>query len=189
MKISQEEYRAKKMKVYIIRHFKVKHTWKKNCTSAEFDEDCRLYDTAPIEIMRNFAEYKAEKVYISTLERSFITARAIFGKRDFCKSNLIHEVPLKSAFDSNRRFPLGLWYFLGRMQWLCNNKRQPESRLETKRRAATFVRKLPVRDGDIAVVTHGFFMRTLISQMKKYGFRVVKNRIFYRNGDVVILVR
>ncbi|MCR5341760.1 MAG: hypothetical protein K6E70_00155 [Butyrivibrio sp.] len=43
------------MKVTIIRHGKVKHIWKKSCSSDEFDEECRLYDTAPIEEMTRVA--------------------------------------------------------------------------------------------------------------------------------------
>ena len=37
------------MRVMIIRHGKVLHDWKKWCTSAEFDEQCALYDKAPID--------------------------------------------------------------------------------------------------------------------------------------------
>ena len=37
------------MRVMIIRHGKVLHNWKKWCTSAEFDEQCALYDRAPID--------------------------------------------------------------------------------------------------------------------------------------------
>ena len=37
------------MRVYVIRHGKVLHDWKKWCTSAEFDEQCALYDKAPID--------------------------------------------------------------------------------------------------------------------------------------------
>ena len=50
------------MTITIIRHAKVILIWKKKYTSAEFDEDCRLYDIAPVEEMTDAPELKAENV-------------------------------------------------------------------------------------------------------------------------------
>ncbi|MCR5558688.1 MAG: 1-acyl-sn-glycerol-3-phosphate acyltransferase [Butyrivibrio sp.] len=46
------------------------------------------------------ADIEAAKVYISTLDRSLQTAKMLFRDRDFCKTDQINEVPLKSAFDT-----------------------------------------------------------------------------------------
>ena len=59
------------MRVYVIRHGKVLHDWKKWCTSAEFDD----------------------------LDRTLQTAEKIFGEEDFNRSALLNEVPLHSGFD------------------------------------------------------------------------------------------
>ncbi len=177
------------MQVIILRHFKVKHTWKKSCTSAEFDEECRRYDEASIETVNSCGKYDSKKVYVSTLGRSLKSAEVLFGARDFCRTRLIDEVPLRSAFDSKLRFPLWFWNVSGRLQWFCNNKRQKESRLETIDRAKSFVKELAECGTDSAVVTHGFFMHTLIKQMKLYGFRAGKTVIHYDNGEAIVLVR
>ena len=42
---------------------------------------------------------------------------------------------------------------------------------------------------DCAIVTHGFFMHTLIGIMKNVGFKADKERVNYRNGEVILLTR
>lgn len=106
----------------------MKHIWKKSCSSDEFDEECRLYDTAPIEEMTRVATNEVPTKYVSILDRSTQTAKMLYGERDFCKSELIHEVPMKAAFDTKLKLPIWVWYFLGRIQWMTDSKRQPETK-------------------------------------------------------------
>ncbi len=175
------------MEVTIIRHGKVNHIWKKKCSSDEFDEECRLYDIAPIEEMSNVAIDDASKIYISTLDRSFQTAKKMYGHRDFYRTELINEVPMKSAFDTRLKIPTWFWRFSGRMQWIFYSKRQPESRRETVRRAERFTQDIIERDEDCVLITHGFFMHTLISVMKKRDFKVRNESAHYKNGEAVFL--
>jgi broad specificity phosphatase PhoE len=177
------------MVITIIRHGKVNHTWKKSCTSAEFDEECRLYDIAPIEDMSCARTYKAQKVYISTLDRSYQTARQLFGEKEFAKTALINEVPLSSSFDTKIKLPLWFWNVTGRLQWFYNSKRQIETRKQTRKRAEEFVQELLHSNEDCAIVTHGFFMHTLISVMKKHGFKGDNTSMNYKNGEVMTLVK
>ena len=175
------------MEVTIIRHGKVKHTWKKNCSSEEFDEECRLYDIAPIEEMTITAISDVSKIYISTLDRSYQTAKKIYGKGAFCRTELINEVPLKSAFDTQLKLPTWFWNILGRLQWLANSSRQPESRSQTVKRADRFTQDIVESNEDCVVVTHGFFMHTLISVMKRRGFNCDKTSAHYKNGEAIIM--
>lgn len=177
------------MNITIIRHGKVNHTWKKKCTSLEFDEECRLYDIAPIEHITGSQDYSASKVYISTLDRSFQTAKTLFGDMSFFRTELINEVPLKSAFDTGLKVPLWLWNVAGRLQWLCNSKRQPETRHQTRKRAELFVQELIKHDEDCVLVTHGFYMHTLIAVLKQHGFRPDKKAFHYQNGEAIVLKR
>ncbi len=175
------------MEVTIIRHGKVKHTWKKNCSSEEFDEECRLYDIAPIEEMSKTAICDVSKIYISTLNRSYQTAKKMYGEGDFCRTELINEVPLKSSFDTQLKLPTLLWNILGRLQWLANSSRQPESRLHTIKRAERFTQDIIGKNEDCVLVTHGFFMHTLISVMKRRGFKCDKTSAHYKNGEAIIM--
>lgn len=184
------------MNVTIMRHGKVHHKWKRWCTSKEYDEQCRLYDEAPLEerfiVMQGNS---ANPVYISTLKRSEETARQLFGDVKFVRSKLIHEVPLRSAFDTRIKLPTWFWNVAGRVQWYFGSGRQEESRKQTWQRAERFVRDIADKNQECAVVTHKFFMLTLIPVMEKNGFkenmpkrwrkagRSWKN---IRNGEMVI---
>ena len=175
------------MKVTIIRHGKVKHIWKKFCSSDEFDEECRIYAIAPIEEMASASVTDASKIYISTLERSYQTAKKMYGEGDFCRTELINEVPLKSSFDTQLKLPTWFWNISGRLQWMANSSRQPESRLQTVKRADRFTQDIVERNEDCVVVTHGFFMHTLISVMKRRGFNCDKTSAHYKNGEAIIM--
>ncbi len=177
------------MRIVVIRHGKVLHDWKKWCTSAEFDEQCSLYDKAPIDVAVDKGVEDAQTVYISTLDRTFQTAEAIFGKRDFERTSLINEVPLRSGFDTAVKMPLWFWNVLGRLQWLTGIKRQPEIKSYTTIRAEQFVQQIIKSNEDCAIVTHGFFMHTLIKALRKEGFTADKNRVEYRNGEAIVLRR
>ena len=177
------------MIVTVIRHGKVNHTWKKWCTSSGFDEQCRLYDSAPIEKMARNKERHVSKVYISTLDRSLQTAKMLLGDMEFCSTNQIIEVPLRSAFDTGLKLPLWLWNVAGRLQWYFNSNRQLETRRQTIQRADSFVQDLLKADEDCTLVTHGFFMHTLISVLGQYGFRADKTSLQYKNGEAIVLVK
>ena len=131
----------------------------------------------------------AQTVYISTLDRTLQTAEAIFGQRDFRRTSLINEVPLHSGFDTAVKMPLWFWNVLGRLQWLAGNKRQPEIKAQTAKRAEQFVKQIIKSNEDCVIVTHGFFMHILINVLEKEGFKADKNRVNYRNGEVIGLRR
>ncbi len=178
------------MKIVVIRHGKVLHDWKKKCTSAEFDKQCALYDLAPVDTSSVGAEaYDVQTIYISTLDRTLQTAKKIFGDVDFKRTSMLNEVPLRSGFDTARKMPLWFWNALGRLQWLTGSKRQPESKAQTTIRARRFADSIRDLNVDCAIVTHGFFMHTLISELEKEGFKAVKKRVNYRNGEAIVLKR
>ena len=166
------------------------HDWKKWCTSAEFDEECALYDKAPVDASSvDTVVEDVQTVYISTLDRTFQTAEAIFGNRDFKRTSLINEVPLRSVFDTEVKMPLWFWNVLGRLQWFTGNKRQPETKAQTTKRADEFVKMISDYNECCAIVTHGFFMHTLFKVLEKEGFKADITRANYRNGEVILLSR
>ncbi len=178
------------MRVMIIRHGKVLHNWKKWCTSAEFDKQCALYDKAPIDTESvDTVNGDIQKIYISDLDRTLQTAEKIFGDLDFERTSKINEVPLRSGFDTAVKMPLWFWNALGRLQWMMGSKRQPENKAQTISRADQFVGSIVDRDEDCCVVTHGFFMHTLIRMLKNAGFRADKSRVKYRNAEMIVLRR
>lgn len=180
------------MKIVIIRHAKVNMEWEKRYDSKLYDLACKKYDTSDIvpisEIMPN--ENSIDVIYISELSRSYETAYQLFGKTDFCKTSLINEVPLKSFKDTKKKNPLWIWNFIGRLQWLFNNRRQPETRRQTLIRAKKAIELVENNNKDCFVITHGFYMRTLIKELRSKGYKIEKQtRIRIANLDKIIAIK
>ena len=175
------------MKIVIIRHGKVDFKWKKFSTSEQFIEDCKRYDETPILPMAfDIPEIDYQNIYISTLQRSRATASQLFGEKDFISTKLLNEVPLSASIVSNIKLPLMFWNFSGRLQWLFNSHLQKEGRRQTIYRAKQFIEMMMGKDKDCIIVTHGFFMHTLISAMKKNAFKISRTRLSYSNGEYII---
>ncbi|MDD6037348.1 MAG: histidine phosphatase family protein [bacterium] len=175
------------MRAVIIRHGKVDFERRKCCTSDEFNEDCDTYDRAPIGVVRSdVSEMKYEAIYVSNLVRTHETARQLFGDEEFIETDLIREVPLCAAFSFKKELPLIMWNVLGRLQWLFNIHVQKEIRRETVRRADQFIKMIIEDHKDCMIVSHGFFMHTLIRCMKKQGFRIHGTHANYSNGEYIV---
>ncbi len=99
------------------------------------------------------------------------------------------EVPLRSSFDTDKKMPLWFWNISGRLQWFFNNPRQAEGREQTRERAKQFIAMIGNENVDCAVITHGFFMHTLLHEMKKAGFRTDRSSAAYKNGEYIIAER
>lgn len=180
------------MKITIIRHEKVDMLWNKKYNSTTYDLACDEYDRRPI-IFSTKEYFKADNtkaIYISELSRTHETACRIFEKKNFHKTAFLNEVPLKSFKDTDKMYPLWLWNFTGRLQWLLQSKRQVESKKATIIRAGKMIDLLEKQRQDCYLITHGFYMRTLIKELKKQGYKIKKNHIFgIANLDMVIAAK
>ena len=175
------------MRAVIIRHAEVDYCWIRRCTSEVLDSQCRKYDISPIRNgTYNIPQPVYQKIYVSELSRSHDTAKILFPNGKYSESRLINEVPLKSCYDTKLEMPLWFWSLVGRLQWFINSKRQVESRRQTRERAREFAELIGNDGMDIAVVTHGFYMHTLLREMKKMGFRMTGSSVKYKNGEYVI---
>ncbi len=182
--------RRSNIKVILIRHCKVKYDWRSFYSSAEFDRACREYDRAPIEVAMPSAIHIQEAVgavYISRLERSKSTALCLYRKAEPKETELLDEVPLRSGFDTELRLPLWFWNLTGRIQWFLNHPRQAESRRLTERRARKLVGRVCAAGEDCILVTHGFYMHTLVKEFQKCGFQTKQQRAHYQNGQGITL--
>ena len=175
------------MNIVIIRHGKVKYTWKKWYTAEEFDQACSDYDNSPIEEEKySIPDTEYGNIIISGLSRTYDTAKNLQVKGKFKSTDLINEVPLKSSLNTKAKLPLWFWNISGRVQWFFNSSRQVEGRRQTRRRARRFAKILSKGNRDCLVVTHGFFMHTLLRELKKAGFEIGKTHSKYKNGEFVV---
>ncbi|MBO5609829.1 MAG: histidine phosphatase family protein [Eubacterium sp.] len=178
------------MRVVIIRHAEVDFCWSRRCTSELFDSECRKYDLFPIKnVSYKIPKNVYRKIYVSEFSRSQDTAKKLFPNGEYFESGLINEVPLKSSFDTKVNMPLWFWNLTGRLQWFVNSGRQVEGRRQTRERAKEFVEMIGNDDMDVAVVTHGFFMHTLLKEMKKVGFKMTGASVKFKNGEYVIAAK
>lgn len=174
------------MKIVIIRHGEVDMKWGKSYDSISFDNACSNYDSSPIKASEIRYENKNnDKIYISGLSRTNETAHMLFGDNDFYKSELLNEVPLRSFTDTMRKLPLIIWNVIGRLQWLFDNKRQPETRSQTINRAKRAIDMLEKENADCIVVTHACFANTFTEQLKKRGYKIDKRKFRMKNLERV----
>lgn len=153
---------------------------------------CVRYDEAHIVYVdESEPEYAGvgEMIYISELSRTYETAHRLFGERAFCRTCLLNGVPLRSFRDTGKRYPLWVWNFVGRMQWLLENKRQPESRRETVLRAEKTVELAEDYGVDCYMITHGFYLRTLLRVLEKRRYEIRKpHKMGIGNLDMITAV-
>ena len=146
-----------------------------------------VYDLSPIKnVTYSIPQTVYQKIYVSELSRSKDTAKILFPNEEYFESQLINEVPLKSSFDTKMNMPLWFWNLTGRLQWFVNSRRQDKGHGKTKERAKEFVVMIRNDDMDVAVVTHGFYMHSLLQEMKKAGFRMTGSSVKFKNGEYVI---
>ena len=160
--------------------------WPRKCDSVAYDRACSEYDSSNIvQAGLNESDIECASIYVSKLNRSWETAGILFPDREYIEAN-IGEVPLKSYKDSSSLKPLWVWNFLGRFQWYFNNRRQDEVKAETVARCEQVINKLSAKGDDCVLVTHGFFMRTLVKCLKKQGYHVKGNSIAVGNLQVIV---
>ncbi len=178
------------MKVYVIRHGKVDYTWSPRCTSREYDRACSEYDAAPVIPFQNGLSAEVfDDLYVSTLSRSRASAAMLFPGRKAKRTSLIDEVPLRSCFDTGIKLPLRFWDIMARLQWRFNFARQPEGHRRTVKRAERFISLICRRGADCAVVTHGFYMLTLLQELQKAGFTMDRTHVSYKNGEYAVAAK
>ena len=178
------------MKVIIFRHGEVAFRWNAEYSSAEFDAACSAYDKAPLKDAEHRApETECRHIYISNLPRTRETALKLFPDGELTETALIDEVPLRSSFNTAKKKTLRFWFVSGRLQWALNARRQPEGRRQTRQRAREFARMLCREGADCIVITHGFFMNTLLKEMQKAGFTVADHGQAFQNGEYVTAER
>ncbi|MCF6269329.1 MAG: histidine phosphatase family protein [Melioribacteraceae bacterium] len=161
------------MKIGLIRHFKVvSPNGGKYLNSTEFDNSMSGYDVYPIkpnEISIDCNEWNI--CYASTLSRATTTAKIIYD-REIVETPFIVEVTLSAFIKTNARLHYMAWQIAGRIAWLFSFKNQSEVKQQTFERINQFLELLENSGHqNILIVSHGFFMKVLVRELKKRGFK------------------
>ena len=79
---------------------------------------------------------------------------------------------------------------MGRFQWFLQNDRQAESKTETIMRTKRMITLLEERQEDCYLITHGFYMRVFIKELKKKGYTIKNNSFFgISNLDMIVALK
>ncbi|MGG7179392.1 histidine phosphatase family protein [Clostridium paraputrificum] len=168
------------MKIGMVRHFKIDYTHKRLMDSNEFQEYITNYDKAGvIENKIDISYDKWDRCYCSDLSRTIKTAESIYSE-EIETTKLLREVTMYPVVKSKFRIPSFIWSITSRIGWKINHKSQLEGINDTRKRAEEFINKLDINKSEnILIVSHGFFMITLVKELKKLGF----------NGDVPMNIK
>ncbi len=161
------------MKIGLVRHFKVVSPHgNKKLNSTEFNDRMGGYDiyhVKPNEVNINSNEW--DVCYASTLSRAQTTAKTIYDG-EIITTPLIVEVPLSAFINTNTRLHYMVWQIVGRIAWLFSLKSQQEVKPQTLLRIDEFIEQIN-NSGyqNILIVSHGFFMKVFVRELKKRGFK------------------
>lgn len=160
------------MRIGLVRHFKVDYKAKKMMNSNDFEEYVISYDNAAVIHNEIDVEYsKWNKCYCSDLKRAIITAKSIYDK-ELEITDLLREVKMYPVKKLSIRIPSFIWSISSRVAWKLNHGSQLETASYTRKRAKEFLSKLDLNsDQNILIVSHGFFLITLIDELRLLGFK------------------
>lgn len=159
------------MKIGLVRHFKVNLTEKRTLSSKEYLDWSDAYDTAEVfPFPVDLKEIQWQVCYVSDLKRAQLTAKSIFKGPTFT-TPLLREVRNYPVFQTNKRLFHRFWSVVGRAAWFFNHPSQGETRRDTLLRIESFLKCLDEDRADaILIVSHGFFMHSLVKVLLKRGF-------------------
>ena len=168
--------------IYILRHFKVKDTITNKLNSKEFKTWIDLYDNSALEYL-DIDIPQVDKVYVSNQKRAMMTAD--YFKLDYDQTDLLREVETFPFMNTRLKFSKHFWLIISRILWLLNITSK-ETKRDTIKRAKEFIEQLKNNNQEetVLIISHGLFLKVLISEFKKIGFRgnidlKIKNGVVY----------
>lgn len=175
-----------KMRIGLLRHFKVNCPHKKMMTSKEFREWSERYETSKV-IKKHVDMFGIEWdiCYVSDLPRAITTAKEVYSG-NLHIDKLLREVDNAPFIHSERiKLPFEVWHICGRLAWYFKSKSQPETVIGTRKRINTFLDRIDWSKENILIVFHGFMLYNFQKELRKRGFtgekvKVVKNGVLYQ---------
>jgi len=163
--------RMSKMKVGLLRHFKVTLGYpNKLVSSAELLQWQREYDESGLEeinIDLHGVEWK--RCYSSDLGRARQTAEKAFSGHIFCSEDL-REIAISPILKSGVKIPLWLYLSMIRTAWFFGHESQKESKKQVLERINKALDYALAHGEDVLIVGHGGIMMFMRKELLKRGF-------------------
>jgi broad specificity phosphatase PhoE len=122
----------------------------------------------------------ANVIVASIRPRSMETARAVSGEREFTPHEVMVEAPLPPPrWPDFLKLSPRAWGVIARAAWwFFNHHEGQETRLQAQgraRQAADHLENLAADGGDVLVLAHGFFNAMVGNELKRRGWRLVRD--------------
>ena len=159
------------MKVLLIAGGKAAMTWKKQYTSAEFEDalmralDCDI-EAAQVERISSHDR----PVYVSSTKNAAQTAELFFTDAEMIEEPLLNEVPVRAYKDTAKKLPLWCWQLMASIQHFFGNSRQPETKAQAKVRADKLLDLLEAKNQDCILISHPIFIKILLNRFSARGY-------------------
>lgn len=160
------------MKIGLIRHFPVNHSFLKGFVSqAEVIQWFHAYNTAEIHKLDLTVDKSWDLCYSSELLRAKRTAEAIYQGDVIC-SELLNEPFPDWIFKKDFRLPFVLWGMLIRFAILWNHSSQSQRKEIIEARIQKLLREiLSLPDKNVLIVSHVFAMEIMSALLIREGFK------------------
>jgi broad specificity phosphatase PhoE len=184
-------FAPRKKMVYLIRHAKVKYKWHDKYSLSDFIDSTNEYDFADIETISNQKQKQIKAIipkkftlYTSTLKRSIETARLLFPEKKITVIKQLSEIPIEPYTNKNIIHPLWVWFFLGRLQWIINHKKQKRNRRIVNEEIIEII-QIMEKNKNSVIIGHGFQFSIMLNKMKK-SYYISKAHKQIQNLDVIL---
>ena len=168
-----------RMKIILIRHLKTDMEWREYYTAAEYDDAMQIYRQMHMPLVVGQHVVGGEYAfYCSTAPCTYDTIMRLFNVRDVTKTPLLDEVLLRSFTDDVKPRTLAEWQRKAKRQWRSGDARQPETKVQTEARAEELLKMLERANKDCVLVSHAFYLRTVIKRLKAHGYVVERPGFF-----------
>jgi broad specificity phosphatase PhoE len=176
-----------RMKIVLIRHFKVGFKWKRFYNSSDYELDCGGYNTSPV-VASKVDIASTDRLITSTMSRALETSKHIFNREPDLSDDDLCEVPIKPFMKTKIPLPKLMWDIIGRLQWRFGISKQPESYAKSRQRVRKFLESLIANGENVVIVCHGWIIKLMIRELNLHGFKG-PNPVFIRNGQPYEFVR
>ena len=161
------------MRITLIRTEKPDFTPPRRCSSAGFEAACKEYaETGIIPCREKTMDPRGRSIYVSEERRCLETAAALFGDIALTATPLLNAPPLSAFTDTARELPFSLWRGMAYLQWLFGNKRQKESRAESRKRAGSIIDRILSAGENAIVIADERMLSLLIAELKSRRYQI-----------------
>lgn len=157
------------MKIGLVRHFKVKHTYPNNVLVSleEVVHWFEGYESAEIEpILIDLRGIEFSRCYTSSADRALKTSAIIF-KGEQTILHELRELDVLPLMNSKRKLPFLMWAILVRIKSFSSNRITDEFRNNILRFLDDLLSK---NTEDVLIVSHGFVMMQMQKELRRRGF-------------------